>query len=325
MNKTEILNNVHEALESKGLNFKMQLAETYAMVDGVYVPTGRYTPIRDDKKGAEAVIKGVSFTDHYKPVQNEDAFSVLGEMADQADVEFKNIGSWGNGAGIFAQVSLGTITGIGSSDDSVGKYLSIVNSHDGSHSLQVLVTPYRFFCKNQISKAVGDAKRNNRLVSIKHDSRGEERLREVAQALVYANGVYAESEQLYKMLADTTVNMDQVREAIFRCFPLNKGDNEASQKRIEHNFERRVGKVMDRFNDADNGKMERMTAWNLYNAIQGTFQHDSRKTAVYERSLILGSIAWNSESALDHVQEVVLTPNVKTSTKYFDDLFAKVA
>ena len=325
MNKNEILSTVHTALAEKELNFNTKMAETFTLVDGVYIPTGAYTAIRDDKTGPEAVISRAAFTKNYVPIQNEDAFSVLGEMADQADVEFQNIGSWGNGAGIFAQVSLGTITDIGSSGDSVGKYLSIVNSHDGSHSLQVLVTPYRFFCQNQISKAVGDAKRNNRLVSIKHDSRGEERLREVAQALVYANGVYEESEQLYKMLADRTVTMEQVREAIFRCFPLNKGDNEASQKRIEHNFERRVGKVMERFNDADGGKMERMTAWNLYNAIQGTFQHDSRKTAVYERSLILGSIAWNSESALDHVQEVVLTPNVKTSTKYFDDLFAKVA
>ena len=154
MNKTEILSAVHTALGEKELNFNTKMAETFTLVDGVYIPTGAYTAIRDDKTGPEAVISRTAFTKNYVPIQNEDAFSVLGEMADQADVAFQNIGSWGNGAGIFAQISLGDITGIGSSGDTVGKWLSIVNSHDGSRALQMLVTPYRFFCQNQISKAI---------------------------------------------------------------------------------------------------------------------------------------------------------------------------
>ena len=172
MNKNEILSAVHNSLAEKELNFNTKMAETFTLVDGVYIPTGAYTAIRDDKVGPEAVISRTAFTKNYVPIQNEDAFSVLGEMADQADVNFQNIGSLGNGAGIFAQISLGDITGIGSSGDKVGKWLSIVNSHDGSRALTMLVTPYRFFCQNQISKAIGEAGRNNRLVSIHHDARG---------------------------------------------------------------------------------------------------------------------------------------------------------
>lgn len=325
MNKNEILSTVHAALAEKELNFNTKMAETFTLIDGVYVPTGAYTAIRDDKTGPDAVISRAAFTKNYVPIQNEDAFSVLGEMAEQADVEFQNIGSWGNGAGIFAQISLGDITGIGSSGDKVGKWLSIVNSHDGSRALTMLVTPYRFFCSNQISKAIGEAGRNNRLVSIHHDARGEDRLREVAQALVYAEQVYAETEVEYKKLADTRVTMDQVREVMYRCFPHWSSADLKSQERIDRNFERRLSKAMARFHSADNGQLDELTGWNLYNAVQGTYQHDTKRTRNYERSLLIGNIAANSEMSLNVVKEVIANPTAKTSTADFDEIFAKVA
>lgn len=320
MTHEEILNKVHEALEAKELNFTAKMAETFALVNGVYVPTGKFTPVRDDKTGEDAIIKGNAFSDHYVPIQNEEAFSVLGEMADLAEVEFKNVGSWGNGAGIFAQVSLGEITGIGSKGDSVGKYVSLVNSHDGTRSLQLLVTPYRFFCQNQISKAVGEAKRNNRLISIHHNIYGQDRLRELASALKYADEVFTESEVLYKRLADRVVTMDEVREVMYRCMM----EQDAGLK--EKKFESRTTQFIERFNDADSGELEKMTGWNLYNAVQGAFQHGVKKTSTYERSLILGRIAQQAESSLDIVKDVILEGNYKkTSTNEFDTLFAKVA
>lgn len=320
MTHEEILNKVHEALEAKELNFTAKMAETFALVNGVYVPTGKFTPVRDDKTGEDAIIKGNAFSDHYVPIQNEEAFSVLGEMADLAEVEFKNVGSWGNGAGIFAQVSLGEITGIGSKGDSVGKYVSLVNSHDGTRSLQLLVTPYRFFCRNQISKAVGEAKRNNRLISIHHNIYGQDRLRELASALKYADEVFTESEVLYKRLADRVVTMDEVREVTYRSMQL-PGFN-----LTDKTFEKKLNQVVERFNDADNGELDRMTGWNLYNAVQGAFQHGVKKTSTYDRSLILGRIAQQAENSLDIVKDVILEGNYKkTSTNEFDTLFAKVA
>ena len=321
MTHEEILNKVHEALEAKELNFTAKMAETFALVDGVYVPTGRFTPIRDDKKGEDAIIKGNAFSDHYVPIQNEEAFSVLGEMADLADVEFKNVGSWGNGAGIYAQVSLGEITGIGSKDDRVGKYISLVNSHDGTRSLQLLVTPYRFFCQNQISKAVGDAKRNNRLISIHHNIYGQDRLRELAEALKYAGDVFAETEVAYKRLADKVVTMDEVREVVWRSSRL-LGQEGLKPKTAE----RKIAAMLERFNYADNGELDKMTGWNLYNAVQGAFQHGVKKTATYERSLILGGIAQQAEGSLSIVNNVLFEGGMKkTSTAEFDEIFDRVA
>lgn len=320
MQHEEILNKVHEALEAKELNFKAKMAETFAFVDGVYVPTGKFTPVREDRKGKESIIAGASFSKHYVPIQNEDAFSVLGEMADVANIDFVNVGSWGNGAGIYAQISLGDVIDVGSTGDRVGKYVSLVNSHDGSRSLQLLVTPYRFFCQNQISKALGEARRNNRLVSIHHDIRGEGRLREVAAALTFANKVYEESAVAYKQLADRVITMDEAREAIYRC--MIKQDEGLKEKK----FESRATQFIERFNDADGGKLEKLTGWNLYNAIQGAYQHGTKKTATYEKSLIMGRIAQQAEDSLKVVTDLLFDGGYsKTSTPEFDQLFAKVA
>lgn len=320
MQHEEILNKVHEALEAKSLNFKARMAETFALVDGVYVPTGKFTPVREDKTGKDSIIAGNSFSKHYVPIQNEDAFSVLGEMADVADIDFVNVGSWGNGAGIYAQISLGDVIDVGSTGDRVGKYVSLVNSHDGSRSLQLLVTPYRFFCQNQISKALGEARRNNRLVSIHHDVRGEGRLREVAAALTFANKVYEESAAAYKRLADRVITMDEAREAIYRC--MIKQDEGLKEKK----FESRATQFIERFTDADGGKLEKLTGWNLYNAIQGAYQHGTKKTATYEKSLIMGRIAQQAESSLNVVTDLLFEGGYsKTSTPEFDQLFARVA
>ena len=320
MQHEEILNKVHEALEAKSLNFKARMAETFALVDGVYVPTGKFTPVREDKTGTNSIISGASFSNHYVPIQNEDAFSVLGEMADVADIDFVNVGSWGNGAGIYAQISLGDVIDVGSTGDCVGKYVSLVNSHDGSRSLQLLVTPYRFFCRNQISKALGEARGNNRLVSIHHDIRGEGRLREVAAALTFANKVYEESASAYKRLADRVITMDEAREAIYRC--MIKQDEGLKEKK----FESRATKFIERFTDADGGKLEKLTGWNLYNAIQGAYQHGVKKTSTYEKSLIMGRIARQAEDSLNVVTDLLFDGGYsKTSTPEFDQLFARVA
>lgn len=322
-----IVEKVNQALAQKSLNFTAKMAETFALVDGQYVPTGMFTPIRSDKTGVGAVIHGRSFTDQYIPVQNEDAFSVIGEMADMADVDFKNIGSWGNGAGVFAQISLGNSMDIGATGDKVGRYLSVVNSHDGSRSLQVLITPYRFFCQNQISKAINHARRNGNIISIRHDAKGQGRLKEIATAIHLAEDEFRLSEIAYNRLADRTITMEEAKEAMARMlpFPVSK-DGEQITDRTRNHWERAVIKVVETFYRADDGRLEVRTGWNLYNAIQGSYQHGVKKTAAYERSLILGGIANQAKKSLVTVQDILFEGGMsKTHHPAFDSLFSRIA
>lgn len=311
---------VEKALNEKNLNFTASMAENYALIDGEYQPTGMYTVIRNDREGAERVISGHAFSSRFVPVQNTDAFSVIGDMSQLADIEFAKVGSWGNGAGVYAQISLGNSMDIGATHDKVGRYLSLVNSHDGSRALSVLVTPYRFFCQNQIAKAMHEATISGNIVSIRHDIKAETRLNELAATISNANKIFAKTEDQYRRLADKTVTMEEVREAMARMFPFNPD----AEGRTLNNWERKVTNAVNRFNDADNGQLDRMTGWNLYNAIQGTFQHDSRRTAMYEHSLLFGTIASKSAEAFQVVNEV-LFDGTKTEHTGFDHFFNTLA
>ena len=325
MTKDQIISTVTEALDAKHLNFKAKMAETYAFVDGKYVPTGWYTPVRDDKTDRFSVITGRTFSDQYVPIQHADAFQVIGDMMDFADVEFKNIGSWGNGAGVYAQISIGNSMDIGSTGDQVGRYLSVVNSHDGSRALQILVTPYRFFCKNQIAKAITDARHNNRIISIHHCEIGQKRLREVASAVSEAEIEFRKSEDVYRRLADRVIDMGEAREAMARCYPIPVYNGQTPDRSRER-WERRVVGLIERFNNADDGNLDRMTGWNLYNAIQGMYQHSAKKTASYEKSLIMGSIAKQAETSLATVQSILFGgDNERMYHPEFDRIFERVA
>ena len=325
MTKDEIVASVMDALAEKELNFTAKMAETYAIVDGVYVPTGWYTPVRDDKKELGSIITGRSFSDQYHPIQHADAFNVIGDIVEFADITFENVGSWGNGAGVYAQISIGDSMDIGHSGDKVGRWLSVVNSHDGSSSLKILVTPYRFWCQNQIARAVRDARANNRIISIHHSSTGQQRLREIASAISEAKIEFRHSEEAYMRLADRMVDLDEVRECMARCYPIPIVNGEISEK-SRMRWERRVTGLIEMFNRADDGHLERMTGWNLYNSIQGMYQHSVKRTAAYEKSLIMGSIAKQAESSLAVVNQILFEGDKERMFHpEFDRIFSMVS
>jgi phage/plasmid-like protein (TIGR03299 family) len=318
------MNNAYEAamtaLQKAHLDFEAVMRPvSFLGVDGEYHETKMFTPVRSDNG---TIISDHTFTKAYHPIQNSDAFKVIADIASVTDIEFKNVGCWGNGAGVYAQIALGDDMVVGGGDDRVGRYLSVVNSHDGTRGCTILITPFRFFCQNQIAAALSHADRDN-LFRVRHNSLAEGRLRILGESLKIAEGVFVKTAEVYNRLADKIIDMDFVREGIARSLPF-KGEEETPEEPTTH-FENMLTGMINRFNSADHGNVEKMTAWNLYNAIQGTFQHDSRNTANKNFSVLCGGIAGKSQTALNHIIEMVDRGYEKTSTTLFDRAFARVA
>jgi phage/plasmid-like protein (TIGR03299 family) len=317
-------NNAYEAvmtaLQEAHLDFEaMMRPVSFLGVDGEHHETKMFTPVSSDNG---TIISEHTFTKSYRPIQNRDAFKVIADIASVTDIEFKNVGCWGNGAGVYAQIALGDDMVVGGGDDRVGRYLSVVNSHDGTRGCTILITPFRFFCQNQIAAALSHADRDN-LFRVRHNSLAEGRLRILGESLRIAEGVFVKTAEVYNRLADKIIDMDFVREGIARNLPF-KGEEETPEEPTTH-FENMLTGMINRFNSADHGNVERMTAWNLYNAIQGTFQHDSRNTANKNFSVLCGGIAGKSQTALNNIIEMVDRGYEKTSTTLFDRAFARVA
>ena len=247
----------------------------------------------------------------FTPIQNRDALGVIRDLSGVADIEMVKGGTWGGGAGLYAQISLGDFE-VGNRGDRVGKYLSVVNSHDGSRAMNILITPYRYWCQNQISPSLAEARKaDDRFITVRHTASAERKMEELVRTISIADGAFARTQEIYQKLADTKINEEYVKETLNKLFPLKPDMG----KRGQTIWEKTVESVQARYFHADGGRNEVHTAWNLYNAVQGTIQHDSKNTSTKERSILMGSISDKSAKALTAVLETCSSEHIPQSVK----------
>jgi phage/plasmid-like protein (TIGR03299 family) len=290
---------LNQFLNKHDMNFDVEMKPTHITVDDNQISTGGYVAMRTD---TNTPLGRGGLSEGFHPIQNRDAFRIITEMSGVTGLEMKNGGSWGNGTGIYAQVSLGDFqVGKSNNGDAVGKYLTIVNSHDGSKGMQILITPFRYFCKNQIAASIRNANENQK-ISIRHTASASIRLEELIQTVKIADGTFVETQEIYNELASKTVTNDHAREVLNQLFP--KPEQETG--RAATIYDNKVLSVWEKYHYADGGRIQTNTAWNLYNAVQGTFQHDSKNTAAKQKSILMGSIAQKSKDSLQAVMEICL-------------------
>lgn len=304
-------------LTSSGLNYDVQ------MINAVNPFTNQPEPkvFCSYRTDTNEIFK-YGLSQGFKPIQNRDAFGVIAEMSGVTNLDLVRGGNFRNGAGVFTQISLGEMT-VGNNNDRVGKYLSIINSHDGSKGLNILLTPYRFVCQNSIAAAVRHAKQEQKKgkdisISIRHTAGATRRMEELIETIKIVNGEFDRTQQVYTALANTKVNTEHVKEVFERVFPLNK----EAGKRGRTIWDNTIAHAWARFQKADGGIAERDTAWNLYNAVQGTIQHDSKNTSSKTQSIIMGSIAKRSAEALALVMDTTSSEHVPQSV--LDEITALV-
>jgi phage/plasmid-like protein (TIGR03299 family) len=93
----------------------------------------------------------------YTPVQNLEAFEFLNNVADESGAVFETAGSIDNGRKVFMTMKMPNSLQIGGVD-SVDLYLMAWNTHDGTSSFSVMVTPIRVVCQNTLTAAINSAK-----------------------------------------------------------------------------------------------------------------------------------------------------------------------
>lgn len=92
----------------------------------------------------------------YTPVQNLEAFSFLNNIADESGAVFETAGSIDNGRKVFMTMKMPEGLNVGGVD-AINLYLMAWNTHDGTSSFNVMVTPIRVVCQNTLSMAINQA------------------------------------------------------------------------------------------------------------------------------------------------------------------------
>ncbi|MGE7775181.1 DUF932 domain-containing protein [Chitinophaga sp. NPDC101104] len=211
----------------------------------------------------------------YQPLQNEDAFTFMDQLAGEENITYETAGALGKGEKIFISAKLPKHIRIGANDD-LEEYIFIYNSHDGSGSIVIAYTPVRIVCNNTLNAALKDC--TNR-ITIRHTASAE-------QKLVQARHFLGICETYGQQLGDTlrrwtTVNITdkQVRRLIEMAMApsdtMLKHVIKGEAKEFSTQFVNKVDDAMQyRFkNDSQQLATAQGTLFGAYNTVTGYFQN----------------------------------------------------
>lgn len=315
LNSTRYIKNSEDltrALTDHKLNFHVESVQMKHPTTDEPIPY--FATMRTDT----GAILGAGLSDRYKPIQNADGFAMVADLGQQNKdgAIFARGMTFDKGRVAVAQIDLGEMvigdTGRHGFRDAVRRRITWTNSHDGTGAAHIFTTPIRVVCANTLTAAISSAKDK---ISIRHTSSAPERMEEAAEVLRLVDGMLVKTEKAYNSMAAARVYQDSFEEVLRTLWPTEGLKGRPLKNAIDSKT-----RVSRYFKDADGGRIERDTAWNLYNAITRYNDHDTtvrtdgdaRGYSIFkvardearQESTLMGGIAKKNRRALEVITEV---------------------
>lgn len=249
--------------------------------------TGWNEPVEGYKvnlRDSDRKVLGV-VSDRYKVVQNVDAFSFTDSLLGKG-VRYETAGSLQEGKKVWLLAWLPREYII--SGERISPYLVFSNTHDGSGSVKVAVTPVRVVCNNTLNLALDTAKRSFSMV---HTGNIQDKIKEARDTLFmaeeYMDSLAAEFEQLRRQKMTDA----QIKEYIELLLPMEEEPTPVQKKNIIRLRE----DMMKRYYDAPDLQRVGKNAYRFVNAVSDFATHSSplRRTANYNENLFNRTIDGN--------------------------------
>ena len=224
-------------------------------------------------------------SDRYKVVQNADAFSFTDELLGKG-VRYETAGSLQEGRKVWLLARLPREYIIGG--ERISPYLVFSNTHDGSGSVKVAVTPVRVVCNNTLNLALDTASRSFSMV---HTGNIQDKIQEAKDTLFmaesYMDCLGAEFEQLRRQKMTDA----QVKEFMELLLPIEKDSTQIQSKNILRLRE----DLKRRYYDAPDLQKVGNNAYRFINAVSDFATHAKplRRTANYNENLFARTIDGN--------------------------------
>ena len=236
--------------------------------------------VRDSDRKVLGVV-----SDRYKVVQNTDAFSFTDELLGKG-VRYETAGSLQEGKKVWLLARLPREYII--AGERISPYLVFSNTHDGSGSVKVAVTPIRVVCNNTLNLALNMAKRSFSMI---HTGNIQDKIQEAKDTLFmaeeYMDCLGIEFEQLRRQ----KVTDAQVREYIELLLPMEKDPTPVQRK----NTLKLREDMLRRYNDAPDLQKIGNNAYRFMNAVSDFATHSDpiRRTANYNENLFMRTMDGN--------------------------------
>lgn len=274
-----------------GLGVVVKEALRLAGLDWNVVQEPIYTPFREKIEGFKANVRdsdrkvlGV-VSDRYKVIQNVEAFSFTDELLGQG-VRYETAGSLSGGKRVWLLARLPREYII--AGERISPYLVFSNTHDGSGSVKVAVTPVRVVCNNTLNLALETAQRSFSMV---HTGNISDKITEARDTLFkaesYMDRLGAEFEQLHQQ----KVTDAEVQKYIELLIPLESNATRTQEKNVNRLRE----DLAMRYYDAPDLQKVGKNAYRFINAVSDFATHAEplRRTANYSENLFSRTVDGN--------------------------------
>lgn len=286
--RVEFALNSEEALKEGGLDWTV--IQKPVMTEDLLPILGYKANLRETDGRVLGVV-----TDRYRIVQNSEAFAFTDSLLGEG-VRYETAGSLQNGRRVWILARLTENYII--SGDRVSPYLVFSNSHDGSGSIKVAMTPIRVVCQNTLNLALNDAKR---IWATIHTGDIKSKLDEAKKTLLlaeyYMDKLGAEIDRLNKVkLPDA-----KVLEYISELIPMPDNPSKIQEKNVQqlrNDLEMRYFEAPDLSHVSKNG-------YRFINAVSDFATHAKplRETSSYKENVFAKTIEGNP--LIDKAYEMV--------------------
>lgn len=239
---------------------------------------------RANVRSSDRKVLGV-VSDRYRVIQNVDAFSFTDELLGKG-VRYETAGSLQEGRKVWLLARLPREYII--AGERISPYLVFSNTHDGSGSVKVAITPVRVVCNNTLNLALSTAKRSFSMI---HTGNIQDKIQEAKDTLFmaeeYMDCLGVEFEQLRRQ----KVTDVQVKEYIEQLLPMEKDSTPIQSKNIIRLRE----DMMKRYYDAPDLQKVGNNAYRFINAVSDFATHSNplRRTANYNENLFARTVDGN--------------------------------
>lgn len=270
-----------DALRLAGLDWDVMPEKVY-LQDKTEIPE-----IIANVRSTDHSILGIT-SDHYKIVQNRDAFSFVDELVKgkgDKKVTFESAGSLNFGKRIWILAHLPKENILG---DYIVPYLVFTNSFDGTQAITAALTPTRVVCQNTLNLALRETKRS---WSIRHMGDIEGKQKDASITLQLASKYMENMKITAEEYQQKKISKQQLEEIINMVFPVDEEDSARTKNNI---FELR-NQFTDIYTNADDLKKFNGDAWGIYNGFADFASHVKplRLTKTYNEKLFTSFIDGN--------------------------------
>ena len=220
--KTKIIQEAltsEEALEAAGLNWHVDSREIFDETGSVI--EGFKRNVRDSDGQTLGIV-----SNRYKIVQNDEAFAFTDNLIGDGN-RYETAGSLRDGKQIWLLCKTPRQKVLG---DDVDPYICFTNTHDGTGSIKVCMTPVRVVCQNTLNFALARASRS---WSTRHIGDINGRLHEAQRTLELAGAYMDDFAETADRLANYSLTQTQVEELVNELFPVPEDATDRMKRNVQ--------------------------------------------------------------------------------------------